>query len=54
MFDENQIKEFRQKIIQQLSEAKAQKLYWIKREAALEGSLAACDRILKDQKEVSK
>lgn len=46
--NEAQIKEFRQKIIQQLAEARQQKLFWFKKEIALEGSLGTCDHILKN------
>jgi len=46
--NESQVKKFKQKITEQLKEAKQQKLFWIKKEIALEGSLAACEHILKE------
>lgn len=46
--NETAIKKFRKGIILQLEEAKKQKIFWIKKAIALEGSLAACDHILTD------
>lgn len=41
------VKEFKLQIIRQLREAREKKLYWIKKEIALEASLATCEHILK-------
>lgn len=42
-----EVEKFKLQILQQLKEAKEKKLYWIKKEIALEASFAACEHILK-------
>ena len=52
--NEAQIKEFKEKIVQQLTEARKQKIFWIKKEIILGGSLAACEHIIKGQDDEKK
>lgn len=42
-----EVEKFKLQILQQLKETREKKLYWIKREIILEGSLATCEHILK-------